>query len=134
MGSVLDTLECPICKGEAHSDYYYKTGEEYIFCPSCGYRREHKWERDENGELITKDGTQNYNFDNLNWIDIELKPLACYRIKFKENIGTELGALVTLDDIENFRKQVAERNIEIEEASISSYDSHTKKTTIEKLI
>ena len=34
MGSVIDYIECPNCKGEdaAVSDYYYKTGEEYIFC------------------------------------------------------------------------------------------------------
>lgn len=134
MGSVMEILDCPVCSGEAHSDFYYKTGEEYIFCPSCGYRRESKFQRDENGDLITKDGTQNYQFDNLNWIEIELKPLACYRIKFKDVIGTQLGALETTEDIQNFRKVVSERSQEIEQASISSYDSNTETTTLEKLI
>ena len=39
MGSVIDYIECPNCKQEAYSDFYYKTGEEYINCRSCGYHR-----------------------------------------------------------------------------------------------
>ena len=39
MGSVLDFIECPNCKHEASDDFYYKTGEEYIFCQNCGYHR-----------------------------------------------------------------------------------------------
>jgi uncharacterized Zn finger protein len=37
MGSVSDNIECWNCKNEAHVEYYYKTGEEYINCPHCGY-------------------------------------------------------------------------------------------------
>ena len=37
MGSVIDYIECPNCKQEAFSDFYYKTGEDYINCGSCGY-------------------------------------------------------------------------------------------------
>ena len=39
MGSVIDYIECSNCKKEAVFDYYYKTGEGYIHCPSCGYYR-----------------------------------------------------------------------------------------------
>ena len=37
MGSVLDYIECPNCGQEAFSDFYYKTGEEYVNCGNCGY-------------------------------------------------------------------------------------------------
>ena len=37
MGSVMSDTECPFCKFEfAFCDYYYKTGEEYIYCDRCG--------------------------------------------------------------------------------------------------
>jgi len=37
MGSVIDYIECPNCEQEAYSDFYYKTGEEYVNCMNCGY-------------------------------------------------------------------------------------------------
>ena len=37
MGSVIDYIDCPNCGNEAFSDFYYKTGEEYVNCNSCGY-------------------------------------------------------------------------------------------------
>lgn len=38
MGSVLSEIECPQCGcEECSSDFYYKSGEEYIFCVRCGY-------------------------------------------------------------------------------------------------
>lgn len=41
MGSVLSDIECPSCGFEhATSDFYYKTGEEYIFCSRCGFSEE----------------------------------------------------------------------------------------------
>jgi len=39
MGSVIDYIECPHCGTEAHSDFYYKTGEEFINCNNCGFYR-----------------------------------------------------------------------------------------------
>jgi len=134
MGSVLDTMECPRCKGEATTDFYYKTGEEYVFCPSCGYRRECTYLRDENGNLVTKDGTDNYEFKNLFWTEKEVQPLACYGIKFKESIATQMGCLETTEKIEEFRAEVESRKDELELAYISSYDTESETTTLEKLI
>ncbi len=38
MGSVIDEIKCPKCEYEhAFTDFYYKTGEEYLSCPRCGY-------------------------------------------------------------------------------------------------
>jgi transcription elongation factor Elf1 len=39
MGSVIDNIECPNCNHEAFSDFYYKTGEQYINCNNCGLAR-----------------------------------------------------------------------------------------------
>ena len=39
MGIVIDYIDCPNCGNEAFSDFYYKTGEEYVNCNHCGYRR-----------------------------------------------------------------------------------------------
>jgi len=38
MGSVMSDTECPKCKFPyAWCDYYYKSGEQYIFCDRCGF-------------------------------------------------------------------------------------------------
>ena len=38
MGSVQSEIECPKCKyPRAFEDYYYKSGEVYIFCQRCGF-------------------------------------------------------------------------------------------------
>lgn len=61
-------VECPKCKQEkGMSDFYYKSGEEYFFCQneSCKFGFTYEWKRDENHKFITKDGTENYSFDNL---------------------------------------------------------------------
>ena len=38
MGSVMSYVECPQCRRPAFNDFYYRTGEEYTMCFSCGYR------------------------------------------------------------------------------------------------
>lgn len=65
MGSVVDYIDCPNCTKECFSDFYYKTGEQYIICDECGYYYSSKLKRNENGKFITKDGTENFVFDNL---------------------------------------------------------------------
>lgn len=69
MGSVLTyDVECPKChKDMATSDYYYRSGEEYFFCQNeeCQYGHVLELKRNENHKFITKDGTENYSFDNL---------------------------------------------------------------------
>jgi uncharacterized Zn finger protein (UPF0148 family) len=38
MGSVQSEITCDKCKyPQAFEDYYYKSGEVYVFCPRCGY-------------------------------------------------------------------------------------------------
>ena len=94
MGSVIDYIECPHCKSEAYSDFYYKTGEEYINCQNCGYHYSATYKRDDDGEFVTKDGTNNYTFDNLITETKELKnPYGAYRIKHYDSVAYQCGSI-----------------------------------------
>jgi hypothetical protein len=103
MGSVLDYIECPNCGNEAHSDFYYKTGEEYVMCNHCGYRRSAELRRNKEGELVTKDGTERYDFDNVIMDYKESpNPYGVFRYKFVGDIGTVCGTLETEDALTDF--------------------------------
>jgi Zn ribbon nucleic-acid-binding protein len=94
MGSVIDYIECPNCKQEAYSDFYYKTGEQYINCQNCGYHYSATYKTDDTGKYITKDGKDNTTFDNLIMEINELKnPYGAYRIKYKDTVAYECGSL-----------------------------------------
>ena len=99
MGSVIDHIECPNCGQEAFSDFYYKTGEEYVNCQHCGYHYSATYKRNDEGEFITKDGTDNYTFDNLIMETKELKnPYGAFRIKYVDSIGYHCGSLENEND------------------------------------
>lgn len=103
MGSVIDYIECPNCGNEAQSDFYYKTGEEYVMCSSCGYRRSAELRRDKEGELVTKDGTERYEFDNVIMDYKESpNPYGAFRYRFVDNVGTACGTLETENDLTDF--------------------------------
>ena len=94
MGSVIDYIDCPNCGHEAYCDFYYKTGEEYINCQNCGYHYSATYKTDDEGEYITKDGTDNYESDNLIVEMKELKnPYGAYRLKYYDSVGYECGSL-----------------------------------------
>lgn len=105
MGSVIDCIECPNCKHEAHSDYYYKTGEEYVNCQNCGYHYSVTYKRDEEGKYVTKDGTDNLTFDNLIMETKELKnPYGAYRIKHYDSVAYQCGALASEEEFLNLKE------------------------------
>ena len=61
-------VKCPECKKEeGFNDLYYKNHEEYFYCQAdkCGFSYTYLWARDNEGKLITRDGTKNYKFENL---------------------------------------------------------------------
>ena len=94
MGSVIDHIECPNCEHEAYQDFYYKTGEEYVNCPHCGYHYSAVFKTNGNGEYVTKDGTEDYSFDNLILEINELKnPYGAYRLKYYDSVGYHCGSL-----------------------------------------
>ena len=107
MGSVIDYIDCPNCGKEAFSDFYYKSGEEYLNCNNCGYRKSAELKRDSDGKLITKDGTERYDFDNLIMEYHELvNPYCAYRIKMRGEIGTACGACENEDGFNSVKEAV----------------------------
>ena len=67
MGSVQNPIICNVCGfEEAVEDFYYKTGEVYVFCPRCGYSKDVYLKSDGKGNLIVEDG-------ELQWQITEIK-------------------------------------------------------------
>lgn len=107
MGSVIDYIDCPNCGHEAHSDFYYKTGEEYVMCNNCGYRRSAQLRRDADGELVTKDGTDRYDFDNVIMDYSETpNPYCAYRLKMIGEIGTTCGSCENEEGLDSVKEAV----------------------------
>ena len=98
MGSVIDYIECPNCKTEAYSDFYYKTGEEYTNCNNCGYHYSATIKnRDKKLTELTED----------DWEIKELKnPYGAFRYKMVGEIGTTCGSLATPEDADKFRVEM----------------------------
>jgi hypothetical protein len=98
MGSVIDYIECPNCKTEAYSDYYYKTGEEYIVCNNCGYHRSTTIKNRDKllTELVESD-----------WEVSECKePYGAFRYKMAGEVATTCGTLVTEKDASDFEVEM----------------------------
>lgn len=123
MGSVIDYIECPNCEHEAYNDFYYKTGEEYVICNNCGYHYSAQWKRDDNGNLITKDGTEDYSFDNCIMETKELKnPYGAYRIRYVDSVGYHCGSLENENDYEELKLTASlNENGAMEHVAISRY-------------
>jgi Zn ribbon nucleic-acid-binding protein len=123
MGSVLDFIECPNCKQEAYSDFYYKTGEEYINCQNCGYHY----------SAVIKNRTKNLTeLTEADWEIKELKnPYCAYRIKYYEDLGTTCGALLSEEELSNLTTLMKQEGSKLEFFTISRLiDGEIKKTTI----
>jgi hypothetical protein len=121
MGSVIDWIECPNCKQEAFSDFYYKTGEEYISCNNCGYHYSQSYKRDDEGKFVTKDGTDDNHFDNLILVVNELKnPYGSYRLKVYHSPATQCGSFENEEQYNEFKKNI-EDDVEIEFCSVSRF-------------
>jgi hypothetical protein len=75
MGSVIDQeTECPKCKQhKGYLDFYYKSGEFWFQCfnKQCNYGHSVFIKRDNEGNPLTIDETDNYKFDNLMVIEEE---------------------------------------------------------------
>jgi hypothetical protein len=123
MGSVIDYIECPHCGQEAYDDFYYKTGEEYVNCQNCGYHYSATYKRDDKGEFVTKDGTDDYSFENLIMETKELKiPYGAFRIKYVDSIGYHCGSLENEKDyIELTTSADLNENGAMEFMSVSRY-------------
>ncbi len=126
MGSVIDFIECPRCKeGNCFDDYNYKTGEEFVSCPDCGYHRRFTYKRGEDGNFIKKDESKGYEFDNLVSEEVHFdNPFGAFRV---ENTlgGATGGTLETEDDYDKFVSEMV---------SMKNQEHNIKTATISKLV
>lgn len=121
MGLVIDIIECPNCGREAHIDFYYKTGEEYIRCTDCGYYRDVllKNRNKKMSEITEKD----YHITEIK------NPYGAFRIERLEIIDGGSRSLSTilgsLEDETNF--------IKFKNESLNKYDC-VERIIVTKLI
>ena len=112
MGSVIDYIECPNCKQEAFSDFYYKTGEEYVNCNSCGYHR---------SVTIINRNKKLSELTEQDWEVTELKnPFGAYKLKVYHSPARQCGSLENEDQY-NELKQSIQEDVEIEFCSVSRF-------------
>ena len=110
MASVIDYIECPNCKQEAYSDFYYKTGEEYINCSSCGYHY--------SATIVNRDKKLS-ELTQQDWEISELKnPYGAYKLKVYHSLAYQSGSLENEEQYNNFKTAI-EPDVEIEFCSIS---------------
>jgi hypothetical protein len=118
MGSVLDYIDCPKCGSEeCSSDFYYKSGEEYLFCGECGYTR---------SVTLKKEARENKKYNELVESDWELKelvdPWGAYRLKEKGMIATQCGSFESIKDYKEMLSIVEKHIDDIEEFIVSRFD------------
>lgn len=114
MGSVIDAIECPNCKSpDCYLDFYYKTNEEYTFCPDCGYSKQiHIINREKKlSELTDRD-----------WrIDEVKNPWGCFRIKEIGMVAWSTGVLLNENEYNDMYERVMEHLDSIDEFSLSRF-------------
>jgi hypothetical protein len=122
MGSVIDYIECPNCKTEAYSDFYYKTGEEYVNCSNCGYHY--------SATIINRDKKLS-ELTEADWNIEELKnPYGAYRLKTYQSPATQVGSFETQYQYNEFKLHLND-DVEIEFCSVSRFvDGEIKVETL----
>lgn len=111
MGSVIDYIECPNCgQPNCSSEFYYKTGEEYIHCQDCGYYK----------SVEIKEDSRKKNYNDLTEADWEMheldKPYGAYRAKSK-NSNVHVGGSISTK--KHFDSMINNLNDEIDEFILS---------------
>lgn len=136
MGSVMGHIECPRCKSEeCFEDYYYKSGEEYVSCPDCGYHRSFFIKRDEEGKMIKLDESKELAVDNVVREEtLMAEPFGAYLIRYDEGGGSG-GTIPTEDDYNIFVSDIVsatnQPDHKMEIVTISRFvDGEIKKETI----
>jgi len=112
MGSIIEHIECPNCEHEAFSDFYYKTGEQYVNCTNCGYHY----------SATIKDRTK--RISELEEDDYEIvcnkNPFGSYKIKTYEGVGYTCGSLKNKKQLNELKKQ-CEQDDAIEYLQVSRF-------------
>jgi hypothetical protein len=100
----------------------------------CGYQYEGRYKRDENGKLVTLDGTKDYRFDNLIWTEKKVEPYACFHLKYKKSRASQCGSLANEEEITAFKSEAEQKKEDIEKAFISQYDEKKKDVVVVAMI
>jgi Zn ribbon nucleic-acid-binding protein len=112
MGSVIDYIECPYCGQEAHTEYWYKSGEEIINCQHCGYTRKFlitNWDEQGTDGWLPKTQIE------------EVVGCGTYQVKQKGHMHYECGAFTDLQASEEFARIVEQRKDELEYAEYTTF-------------
>lgn len=121
MGSVIDYIDCPNCSHEAFSDFYYKTGEEYINCQNCGYHC----------SVTIKDREKLLN--KLTEDDFEVKelknPYGSFRITTYEGAGHICGSLESKTQLDVLKTE-CENDNEVQYLVVSRFVNNTIETEV----
>jgi len=113
MGSVIDYIECVNCKAEAYSDFYYKTGEEYINCNNCGYHY--------SATIINREKRLDELTDKDWKVQECKKPYGSYRLKYVEDVGTVCGGLKSKAEWKMLKEEVMKDTSQIEYFQLSRF-------------
>lgn len=124
MGSVIDNIECPNCKNEdTYNEFWYKTGEESIFCSKCGYsKKAFIKNRDKKLDELTDE----------DWDIAEVSnPYGAFKICNKDSPCWMCGTLETEEQLIELKSNIEEQNIDIKEFIVSRFiDGEIKETVI----
>lgn len=113
MGSVIDHIECPNCKREAFSDFYYKTGEEYTYCQNCGYNK--------SASIINRDKKLS-DLTEEDWeIKENLTPAGAFRVKEYNTSGEFCGSFNTLESMENMIADIKRNPEDVEFFAVNKF-------------
>lgn len=113
MASVLTEIECPNCGHEATDDFYYKTGEEYIYCKHCGYTKQRYIKfHDKTIEELTENDWQ---FNELK------KPYGAVTLIYKNSDFASCGTVADLREYNEFKHNVEMMTPELRYASVSRF-------------
>lgn len=75
MGSVGGIETCTRCGQERmHTEFYYKSGEEWASCRACGYRYSLHIKRSKLGNIIMRDKSMPLTSDNMYWVEKKSTP------------------------------------------------------------
>lgn len=114
MASVLDYIECPKCKSEGCcSDFYYKTGEEYLSCGECGYYRSVTLKEEAREKLLSEITQDDWELREI------VNPYGSYRLKEIGVLATLCGSLSSKVEFDELLANVSENLDSVEELTLS---------------
>ena len=127
MGGTVDYIDCPHCNTVegAINEFNYKSGEEFIHCPHCGYHRRFyitNWDKKEDTEMLV-DGEPTEAPWTPEYEIFECRePFGAFDVRYIDGNG-ECGSFIEKENEEEFMDQIEDLIAEglIESAMISKY-------------